>query len=72
MYYRCPTALMEHIDNPIKDEKFKKLYNTICGMNLFSGIKRMSNEYELGYMCIAPAIVGFASECIERLRNTEK
>lgn len=72
MYYRCPTALMEHIDNPIKDEKFKKLYNTICGMNLFSGIKRMSNEYELGYMCIAPAIVEFASECIERLRNTEK
>ena len=72
MYYRCPTALMEHIDNPIKDEKFKKLYNTICAMNLFSGIKRMSNEYELGYMCIAPAIVGFASECIERLRNTEK
>lgn len=72
MYYRCPTALMEHIDNPIKDEKFKKLYNTICGMNFFSGIKRMSNEYELGYMCIAPAIVGFASECIERLRNTEK
>lgn len=72
MYYRCPTVLMEHIDNPIKDEKFKMLYNTICGMNLFSGIKRMSNEYELGYMCIAPAIVGFASECIERLRNTEK
>ena len=72
MYYRCPTALMEHIDNPIKDEQFKRLYNTICGMNLFSGIKRMSNEYELGYMCIAPAIVGFASECIERLRNTEK
>ena len=72
MYYRCPTVLMEHIDNPIKDEKFKMLYNTICGMNLFSGIKRMSNEYELGYMCIAPAIVGFASECVERLHNAEK
>ena len=41
-------------------------------MNLFSGIKRMSNEYELGYMCIAPAIVGFASECVERLHNAEK
>lgn len=72
MYYRCPTALMEHIDNPIKDEKFKKLYNTICGMNLFSGIKRMSNEYELGYMCIAPAIVGFACECIERFDDTKR
>ena len=72
MYYRSPVVLMEHIDNPIKDYKFRKLYNTICGMNLFSGIKRMSNEYELGYMCIAPAIVGFALECIERLRNTEK
>lgn len=32
----------------------------------------MSNEYELGYMCIAPAIVGFASECVERLHNAEK
>lgn len=72
MYYRSPVVLMEHIDNPIKDYKFRKLYNTICGINLFSGIKRMSNEYELGYMCIAPAIVGFALECIERLRNTEK
>ena len=72
MYYRCPTALMEHIDNPIKDEKFKKLYNTICGMNLFSGIKRMSNEYELGYMCIAPAIVGFACECIERFDDIKR
>lgn len=72
MYYRSPVVLMEHIDNPIKDYKFRKMYNTICGMNLFSGIKRMSNAYELGYMCIAPAIVGFASECIERLRNTEK
>ncbi len=72
MYYRCPTALMEHIDNPIKDEKFKMLYNTICGMNLFSGIKRMSNEYELGYMCIAPAIVGFACECIERFDDTKR
>lgn len=39
MYYRCPTVLMEHIDNPIKDEQFKMLYNTICGMKLFSGIK---------------------------------
>lgn len=72
MYYRCPTVLMEHIDNPIKDEQFKMLYNTICGMKLFSGIKRMSNEYELGYMCIAPAIVGFASECVERLHNAKK
>lgn len=72
MYYRNPTVLMEHIDNPIEDENFRKLYNTICGMNLFSGIKRMSNEYELGYMCIAPAIVGFALRCIEQLDKSER
>lgn len=72
MYYRNPTVLTERIDNPIKNEQFRKLYNTICGMNLFSGIKRMSNEYETAYMCIAPAIVGFAIQCDEIFERAER
>lgn len=72
MYYRNPAVLMEHIDSPVKDESFRKIYNTICGIRLFSGLKRMSNEYELSYMCIAPAIVGFALECIAKFDKAKK
>lgn len=69
IYYRSPQALMERTVHPKLSDDFRNVYDGICGLNLFSGIKRMSKEYELSFLCIAPAVTGFAQRV---LRKSEK
>ncbi|MCD8026490.1 MAG: hypothetical protein LUF33_06095 [Clostridiales bacterium] len=72
LYYRNPNVLMERTEHPRISDEFKKIYDTICGLRLFNGIKRMSREYELSYLCIAPAAVGFAQRAAEKADKGEK
>lgn len=72
IYYRSPKMLMEHTVHPALDKNFQDIYDGICGSRLFSGIKRMSPEYELAYLCIAPAVFGFAQHIIKRVAYADK
>lgn len=71
IYYRNPQTLMERAVHPKLSDDFKYVYDGICGLNLFSGIKRMSREYELSFLCIAPAVAGFAQRVLKKLEKGE-
>ncbi|MGN0490394.1 hypothetical protein [Ruminococcus sp.] len=71
IYYRSPQALMERTVHPKLSDDFRNVYDGICGLNLFSGIKRMSKEYELSFLCIAPAVAGFAQRVTKRIDKGE-
>lgn len=71
IYYRSPQALMERTVHPKLSDDFRNVYDGICGLNLFSGIKRMSKEYELSFLCIAPAVAGFAQRILQKAEKDE-
>lgn len=71
IYYRSPQALMERTVHPKLSDDFRNVYDGICGLNLFSGIKRMSKEYELSFLCIAPAVTGFAQRILQKADKGE-
>lgn len=71
IYYRSPQALMERTVHPKLSDDFRNVYDGICGLNLFSGIKRMSKDYELSFLCIAPAVAGFAQRVTKRIDKGE-
>ncbi len=59
-YYPEPRSLMEKIKKPRLSPPFAGIYDGLCGLRIFSGAKQQSFEYELAYLCLAPAIFGFA------------
>ena len=71
IYYRSPQALMKRTVHPKLSDNFRNVYDGICGLNLFSGIKRMSKEYELSFLCIAPAVTGFAQRVLQKSEKGE-
>lgn len=71
IYYRSPQALMERTVHPKLNDDFRRIYDGICGLNLFSGIKRMSREYELSFLCVAPAVAGFAKRVLQKAEKGE-
>lgn len=70
-YYRNPKDLMQRIEHPALDDEFKDIYDTVCGLRLFSGLKRMSRTYELSYLCIAPSVFAFAQTVAQRVKDDE-
>ncbi len=71
-YYRNPKTLVERTIHPELSKEFTDIFDGICGLRLFSGLKRMSREYELSYLCVAPAVFGFAQRVAEKADNGEK
>lgn len=67
-YYRNPVLVMNKTVHPKLSGEFRKAYDTVCGRRLFSGMNRYSREYELAYLCLAPAVYG--SEQSEKCVNT--
>lgn len=71
-YYRNPKTLMQKVRHPKLDKNFCDIYDGLSGIRLFDGIKRRSFCYELAYLCVAPAVIGFAKKVAEHIKNNEK
>ena len=56
IYYRAPVALMKDAGHPLLSKNFQEIYDAICGARVFSGQKRVSFLYELGYLCMGPLV----------------
>ncbi|BCN29604.1 hypothetical protein [Anaeromicropila herbilytica] len=56
IYYRSPKEIMDSIPLPELTKEFSKLYQTIVGMELFSGQYNHKNIYELTYLYLAPIV----------------
>ena len=54
IYYRAPMQLMRDVWHPKLSEEFRDQYDAVCGAKVFSGKKRPSFAYELGYLCAGP------------------
>ena len=61
IYYRAPVQLMRDAWHPRLSEEFCETYDAICGAKIFSGKKRPSFLYELGYLCAGPFVYSLLS-----------
>jgi hypothetical protein len=61
-YYRSSKEIMKSITLPEITAKFKEVYQTITGIELFGGLYSHKNIYEITYLYLAPAIYAFLRE----------
>lgn len=62
VYYRSSKEIMKSIPMPELSKEFQEVYQTITGLELFSGLVNHKNLYELTYLYLAPAIYGFLTK----------
>lgn len=60
IYYRAPVQLMRDARHPQLSPEFRERYDAVCGAKVFSGKKRPSFAYELGYLCAGPLLYSLA------------
>lgn len=60
IYYRAPVQLMRDTWHPQLSPEFRERYDAVCGAKVFSGKKRPSFAYELGYLCAGPLLYSLA------------
>lgn len=65
VYYRPSRLMLQKVKHPKLDKKFREIYDCVCGTRLFEGMRSYSRVYELAYLCIAPAVFGYA-QCLAK------
>lgn len=60
IYYRAPVQLMRDTWHPQLSPEFRERYDAVCGAKVFSGKKRPSFAYEMGYLCAGPLLYSLA------------
>lgn len=68
VYLEAPDRLMDRIGHPQLDDVFRRAYDAVCGVMVFSGERRRSPLYELTFLCAAPLLVGF----LQQVRQQER
>jgi hypothetical protein len=66
LYYRSSKEIMKSIPAPNLTSRFKEIYQTIAGVELFSGQYNHKNIYETTYLYIAPAIYALLEKTYQK------
>lgn len=72
IYYRNPKLMLKQAKHPKLSNDFRDIYDGVCGTRIFSGKERYSFLYELFYLCVSPAVFGFAEKAVSSSRCGER